>query len=179
MRFSSDYKGREDEIINLFNATFTASEGPEEGRAIGALVKNLLEWTEDGDLLAFLAWQANELVGVIVFSRLIYPEDERSVFILAPVAIKTSWQRKGIGKALLKHGLHVLRDLGIDVAITYGDPNYYSKVGFEQITEEVARAPLRLQQPEGWLAQPLNGEKLNPLKGPSRCVKALDAPIHW
>ncbi|MBF0251697.1 MAG: N-acetyltransferase [Alphaproteobacteria bacterium] len=179
MEYCSDYKGREDEITSLFNATFSASEGPDEGKAIGALVKNLLETTKDEDLLVFLAWQEKELVGAIVFSRLIYPEDERSVFILAPVAVAPSWQRKGVGQALMTHSLNVLRELGVDVAITYGDPNYYAKVGFKQITEDVAQAPLTLHQPEGWLAQPLNGPALDPLHGPSRCVEALNDSIYW
>ena len=179
MEYSSDYKGREDEIISLFNATFSASEGLKEGKAIGVLVKNLFETTKESDLLVFLAWQGKELVGAIIFSRLVYPNDERTVFILSPVAVATSWQRKGIGQALLTHGLNVLRKLGVDVAITYGDPNYYSKVGFKQITEEVAQAPLTLQQPEGWLAQPLNANPLNRLKGPSRCVEALNDSIYW
>ena len=179
MEYSSDYKGREDEIISLFNATFSASEGPDEGKVIGVLVKNLFETTKDKDLLVFLAWQEKELVGVIISSRLIYPKDERSVFILGPVAVATSWQRKGIGQALLTHGLNALREFGVDVAITYGDPNYYSKVGFKHITEEVAQAPLTLQQPDGWLAQPLNGHLLNPLKGPSHCVEALNDSIYW
>lgn len=179
MEYSSGYKGREDEIISLFNATFSASEGLDEGKVIGALVKNLFETTKDKDLLVFLACQGKELVGAIIFSRLIYPKDKRTAFILGPVAVATSWQRKGIGQALLTHGLDVLRELGVDVAITYGDPNYYSKVGFEQITEEVAQAPLTLQQPEGWLAQSLNGYPLNPLAGPSYCVEAFNDPTYW
>lgn len=130
-------------------------------------------------MLVFMACQRKELAGAIIFSRLIYPEDERSVFILAPVAVAPTWQREGVGQALLTHGLNVLREFGVDVAITYGDPNYYAKVGFKQITEEDAQAPLTLQQPEGWLAKPLNGHHLKPLKGPSRCVGALNDPIYW
>ena len=179
MNYSSGYKGREDEIISFFNVTFSASEGPDEGKTIGTLVRNLFETTKDNDLLVVSAWQKKELVGAIVFSRLTYLEDERSVFVLGPVAVATTWQRKGIGQALLTHGLNVLRECGVDVAITYGDPNYYSKVGFKQITEEMAQAPLMLQQPEGWQAQPLNFHQLNPLKGPSHCVEALNNQIYW
>jgi len=45
MEFSSDHVGREQEIMDLFTQTFTASEGPEEGAIIGGLAKNLLEST--------------------------------------------------------------------------------------------------------------------------------------
>lgn len=40
MEFTTKVGGRAGEIINLFEATFSASEGPEEGRLIGALAKN-------------------------------------------------------------------------------------------------------------------------------------------
>jgi hypothetical protein len=43
MEYFSDYKGREDEIISLFNVTFSASDGPDEGKANGALVKTYLK----------------------------------------------------------------------------------------------------------------------------------------
>ena len=179
MIFSSDYKGKEDEIIDLYIATFSDSEGSDEGKLIGGLVKSLLETTKENDLFIFLSWNEKELVGSIIFSRLTYPEDKRNVFILAPVAVTTSSQRKGIGQSLLNHGLNNLKGFDIDVVITYGDPNYYEKVGFKQISEEMARAPLKLRQPEGWLAQTLNHNKLYPLKGPSHCVEALNNQIYW
>lgn len=179
MEISSTFKGWEDEIASLFRETFSASEGTEEGNAIGVLVEELFQTTKDDDLFAFLAWQGETLVGATIATRLTYPNDERDVFIFGPVAVAPSWQRKGVGQALLSYGLNVLREFGVDVAITYGDPKYYSKVGFKQITEEIAQAPLTLQQPEGWLAQPLNGCPLYPLVGPSHCVEAFNDPTYW
>lgn len=67
----------------------------------------------------------------------------------------------------------------MDVAITYGDINFYSKVGFAQITEDAAKAPFPLQHPNGWLGQSLSSSVLEPISGPSYCAKALDKAIYW
>lgn len=117
--------------------------------------------------------------GGIVFSRLTYEQDERTVFVLAPVAVATDEQGKGIGQRLLTHGLAALRNAGVDIVMTYGDPNYYAKVGFVPISEADAQAPFRLKQPEGWQGQSLTNRALAPLKGPSRCVEALNDPVFW
>jgi predicted N-acetyltransferase YhbS len=179
MEFSTAWQGREQEIIGLVTATFTASDGAEEGALIGDLVRNLLAGTAALDLFVFTAVEAGAIVGCIVFSRLSYDEDERTVFVLAPVAVATDRQGQGIGQALLTHGLTALRDAGVDIALTYGDPAYYSKVGFAPITEAFAPAPFVLKHPEGWLGQSLTDRKMTPLKGPCRCVAALNDPVFW
>jgi predicted N-acetyltransferase YhbS len=179
MEFSTGLKGREAAIVDLFTATFTASEGAEEGALIGRLVRNLLGGTAEQDRFVFTAEEDSAIIGCIVFSRLTYAQDERTVFVLAPVAVATDHQGKGVGQRLVNHGLAALRNAGVDIAMTYGDPNYYAKVGFLPISEADAQAPFPLSQPEGWLAQSLTDRALAPLKGPSRCVEALNAPVFW
>ena len=179
MDFTSDYNDRADEIIALFAATFSASEGPDEGRLIGELVAKLIATTPADDLFVFSALDDGALAGCILSTRLTYAEDDRTVFLVAPVAVETGRQGRGIGQSLLGYGLDALRRRGVDVAVTYGDPRYYGRVGFLPITEDQARAPLRLSQPEGWLAQSLTERPLDPLRGPSRCVAAFDNPDYW
>ena len=179
MEVSTRSEGRENEIVDLFTSTFTASEGAEEGTLIGNLVRDLLSITARRDLFVFVAEEAGAIVGAIVFSRLTYDRDDRTVFVLAPVAVATGHQGKGIGQVLLAHGLAALREAGIDVAVTYGDPDYYSRVGFAPITEAFAQAPFKLKHPEGWLGQSLTDREMTPLKGPSRCVRALNDPAFW
>jgi len=53
--------------------------------------------------------------------------------MLAPVAISTEHQGKGVVQALINHGLNELKNRSVAVAITYGDPSYYSKVGFRAL----------------------------------------------
>ena len=179
MEFSTGPKGREEEIIGLFTSTFAVSEGLEEGALIGHLVRNLLAGTAQEDLFVFTAGEDGKIIGGIVFSRLTYEQDDRTVFILAPVAVATDQQGKGIGQRLLTHGLASLRKAGVDVAMTYGDPNFYAKVGFMPISEADAQAPFKLNHPEGWLGQSLTDRPMPPLKGQSRCVEALNDPVFW
>ena len=133
MEFPAGFVGREQEIVDLFKMTFTASEGEEDGARIGGLVRNLLDETAEKDLFVFTAQEAGAIIGGIVFSRVTYDQDDRTVFILGPVAVAPEDQRKGIGQRLLVHGLAALRDAGVDIVLTYGDPKYYSKVGFTPI----------------------------------------------
>jgi predicted N-acetyltransferase YhbS len=93
--------------------------------------------------------------------------------------VATDHQGKGIGQGLLSHGLAALRRAGVDIVMTYGDPSYYAKVGFMPVSEADAAAPYKLNQPEGWLGQSLTDHPMTPLKGPSRCVAALNDPVYW
>lgn len=179
MEFSKKFRGREQDIIDLFRATFAHAEGMEEGALIGSLVRHQMAGTAEPDLHVFLAEMDRAIVGGAIFSRLTYDQDDRSVFILAPVAVASERQGQGIGQKLLAHGLEALRNAGVDVVLTYGDPNYYSRVGFKPITEVLAPAPFKLKQPKGWLGQSLTGGEMVPFKGAPRCIPALNDPVFW
>ncbi|AHK78607.1 acetyltransferase [Ectothiorhodospira haloalkaliphila] len=179
MKFSQAFKGQEQDIIDLFHATFARAEGAEEGALIGNLVRHQMAGTAEPDLHVFLAERDRAIVGGAIFSRLTYDQDDRSVFILAPVAVASEWQGQGVGQKLLAHGLEALRNAGVDVVLTYGDPSYYSRVGFKPITESLAPAPFELKQPEGWLGQSLTGGEVLPFKGVPHCIPALNDPVFW
>lgn len=165
--------------IRLFQTTFTASEGPGEGALIAELAENLLTGTPAADRRAFGAADDGRLAGAIIFSRLTYRNDPRCVFVLGPVAVMPACQRRGVGQGVIRHGLAALRNSGVDIALTYGDPGYYRRIGFYPVTEEQAPAPYRLQHPEGWLGQSLTGAAFAPLKGPVASVPAFRNPAYW
>lgn len=178
MRISSGHRGKEAELVELFRASFAESEGEEEGALIAQLVRKLFETPAD-DLFVFTAQANGTLLGGIVFSRLRYELDKRTVFVLGPVAVAPGHQRKGVGQKMITEGLDKLRGSSVDIAMTYGDPAYYSKVGFRPISETEAPAPFALQHPEGWLAQSLTGQAIGRLAGRSHCVEALNDPVFW
>ena len=178
MDYVTDTGQRTDEITRLFEATFTASEGAEEGRLFGTLARELFATTPPDDLMTFCAETAGARAGCILFTRLRY-DDPRAVWLLAPVAVAPAFQRRGTGQALIRHGLARLRAAGGEIAVTYGDPAYYSRVGFHPVDTETVPAPLPLTQPHGWQAQSLTGAPLTPLAGPARCVPAFDIPALW
>ncbi|WP_424972702.1 GNAT family N-acetyltransferase [Dinoroseobacter sp. S76] len=178
MNYIDTYAPHIDAIASLFETTFTASEGREEGALIGALARRLMTDTPPSDLRVVTAWDGGALVGAILFTRLIF-EDPRPAFLLAPVAVAPDRQGEGIGQALITHGLGLLREDGVEIAVTYGDPAFYGRVGFTQVTEATVPAPHRLQFPEGWLGQSLSTAALAPLNGPAICVSGFNDPRLW
>ena len=108
-----------------------------------------------------------------------YVGDPRRVFLLSPVAVATAHQGKGVGQRLIAHGLDALRREGVEIAVTYGDPAFYGRVGFVPVSEMDLPAPQPLSQPQGWIAQSLTDAPLTPLLGPARCVAAFDDPALW
>ena len=171
--------GREDRIAALFQDTFAASEGADEGALIGALATNLMSEAAAADIRVFCAEEGDELIGAAIFSPLTFVGSDQTVMLLSPMAVSPKRQKQGVGQALLTHALAALRDTGVDIAITYGDPNYYSRVGFHPIREADAPAPLPLSFPHGWIGQSLKGGDMPRLTGPSTCVPALDRADIW
>jgi len=72
-----------------------------------------------------------------------------------------------------------LRKKGVELLFTYGSPQYYSKVDFSPVSEELAKAPVKLSLPFAWLGQSLVSDDMEPIRGDSRCVEALNNPEYW
>ncbi|MGR5063648.1 GNAT family N-acetyltransferase [Photobacterium sp. DNB22_13_2] len=178
MQYSIYQHHQSEEIIQLFYQTFSDAEDIDEGKVISNLVSELLASTEADDLFVFVAKEKDKIVGSILFTRLTF-ESAKTAFLMAPVAVITQSQGKGIGQALIKFGLDTLQQQGIELAFTYGDPNFYSQIGFKCITEQQFKAPLPLSHPHGWLAQSLTAQPLVPLTGNSACVAAFNKPELW
>jgi putative acetyltransferase len=80
---------------------------------------------------------------------------------------------------LINYGINRLKDEGVELIMTYGDPGFYSKVGFTPVEEERIKAPLQLTHPEGWLGQSLVSDSVVPIAGRPSCVKALNKLEYW
>ena len=170
---------RNNALVELFRQTFTDSEGAEEGDFIADLVAALFKQAGSQDLQIYTARAEAGIVGCILFSRLHFDQDARHTFLLSPVAVATKFQKQGIGQTLLTRGLAAEQRRGVDVVLTYGDPAYYSQVGFAQIDAQIAQPPLPLSYPHGWLGQALSEQELRPLAGPSRCLEPFNNPALW
>lgn len=178
MKFSLSKNADQLEIQHLFTKTFSDSEGQSEGALIGRLVLDLMNETDSRDIFGFVATENEQIIGSIFFTRLSFDAPVEA-FLLSPVAVHTNHQGKGVGQRLIHFGVEWLKGKGVNLVFTYGDPNFYSKVGFGPISEDMAKAPFELTQPEGWLCQSLDDGEIEPLSGISRCVKAFNNPEYW
>ena len=166
------------EIKQLFIQTFSDSEGVSEGLLVGSIVYDLIAFTKECDLYGFVATEDDQMIGSIFFSKLTF-ESEVRAFLLSPVATLTNYQGKGVGQKLIRFGLAAMKELGAELVFTYGDPAFYAKVGFLPIDEKRVKAPFKLSQPEGWLGQALIADQLEPIRGNSHCVEALNKQEYW
>ncbi|PSU44632.1 GNAT family N-acetyltransferase [Photobacterium frigidiphilum] len=177
MKYSLYQPNQLEELKHVFHKTFTDSEGEAEGALIGDLVSDLMT-TDKNDLMVFVAADNEKIVGSIIFTRMTF-ENSVNAFLMAPVAVHTDYQGKGVGQALITFGLQTLQEQSVTLVLTYGDPNFYSKVGFTQISEQQVKAPLNLTYPEGWLAQSLVSDNIEPIAGNSSCVEAINKQMYW
>ena len=178
MNFEILDRSKRSEITDLFTSVFTASEGQTEGKLIGNLASALASNIDNQDILCFGAYEKASLIGSIFFTRLRFNQAIR-VYMLAPVAVSTDHQGKGVGQALINFGLADLKNRAVDVAITYGDPSFYSRVGFEPLSENVIKAPVKLSMPAGWLGQSLGDEPIPAMSDRPRCVREFNDPVYW
>lgn len=99
-----------DEEANLVNAL----------RSSGCAYVSLVAETED------------KVVGYILFTPVELSGNKNNLKIagLAPMAVSSQYQNKGIGSKLVKAGLDRCKYLGYNAVVVLGHPNYYPKFGF-------------------------------------------------
>jgi putative acetyltransferase len=81
-----------------------------------------------------LVAEDDTIVGHILFTPVVVEGAGRRVIGmgLAPMAVLPDRQRQGIGSALVRRGLEVLRDRGCPFVVVVGHPEYYPRFGFER-----------------------------------------------
>ncbi len=178
MKFKILDKSSKEEVARLFTSVFSSSEGEHEGRLIGSLALALAARTDNQETICMGAYADGALVGAIFFTQLRFAEPIEA-YMLAPVAISTAHQGRSIGQALIRFGLDELKNRSTTLVVTYGDPAFYSKVGFQSLSEDVIQSPLPLSMPEGWLGQTLSGEAIPVLRSRPACVQEFDNPAYW
>lgn len=178
MKFEASSADQTSEITALFTSTFAQSWDEQEGILVGNLAHELLTQTEARDLYGFVAMNGSDIIGCILFSRLRF-ESGLEAFILAPVAVHNDYQKQGVGRKLITFGINQLKEDGVELLMSYGDINFYSKVGFQSVSVEQIEAPFPLQYPHGWIGQSLLGGPIEAIPGKPECVAALNKPVYW
>ncbi|MDP3446729.1 MAG: N-acetyltransferase [Eubacteriales bacterium] len=83
--------------------------------------------------LDFVAECSGQIVGNIMYTRasvLCDDGETLSVLSFGPLSVLPLWQGKGVGSALVRHSLERASELGFPAVLIYGDPAFYSRLGF-------------------------------------------------
>jgi len=84
--------------------------------------------------LSLVAESDGRVVGHIAFSPVAISDGAKDWYGLGPLSVLPQYQRRGIGKALIKEGLLRLKKLGAKGCCLVGHPQYYRKFGFENVS---------------------------------------------
>jgi putative acetyltransferase len=114
---------------SIRSVTDAAFDGVEHSSGTeGAIVEAL---REAGALtLSLVAEQNDVVVGHVAFSPVLIDGEDRHWFGLGPVSVSPGLQRSGIGTALIKEGLQLLKQRGAHGCVVLGDPDFYRRFGF-------------------------------------------------
>jgi putative acetyltransferase len=81
--------------------------------------------------LSLVAVDSGQLVGQITFSPATLSSGSQPWFALGPISVLPSRQGEGVGSKLINEGLRQIQELGALGCILTGDPDYYSRFGFD------------------------------------------------
>lgn len=147
------------------------------------LVRGLLDDPSAKPLISLLAFEGDVPVGHILFTKArLRPNAPLSISLLAPLAVVPEAQNRGIGGKLIKHGLKILSQRGVDLVFVLGHPGYYPRHGFTP-----GAGPLGFEAPypipdkyvNVWMVQELRPDVIGTHRGRVICADALNKPEHW
>ena len=166
-----DYK----DIKNLYFQAFNDLEA----ELVSQVAVNLLHDKSTINIISLVAIDNDAIIGHTAFSPIFLDKKDRHFgYILAPLAVSLTHQKKGVGSTIVKHGLDIITSFGAFIVFVYGAPQYYSKFGFKTDLAQKFTPPYSLQYPEGWQAMKLNSAVF-PQGGKIKCVNALNDPRLW
>ncbi len=127
----------------VFRVNVEAFGGEAEARLVDALRGSSAFLPE----LSLVAVRDDEVVGHILFSRISIrsPAARTRALALAPMAVRPSCQRLGIGSALARRGLAEAGRLGHTAVIVVGHPDYYPRFGFKDAAASGIRVPFPVE----------------------------------
>jgi len=151
-----------------------------EREIVSELAVNLLSEETAPPVISLVAETEGTLVGHVAFSPVTFDSDTECLgYILSPLAIRPSHQKRRIGSQIVESGMQQLSNIGVKILFVYGDPKYYGRFGF---SEDVARPyvpPYQLEFPFGWQGIFLNDYSTEESFVRIACVSSLRDPSLW
>ena len=146
--------------------TIIRAERPEDVAAIQVINERAFGRREEGDIVDrlrescpdFISLVAGPpdggVVGAILFTPAVLESPDRRIdgMLLGPLAVLPERQRQGIGSALMRRGLDLLRERGCPFVVLVGHPEYYPRFGFERASAHGLVSPWDGVPDEAWMA---------------------------
>ena len=106
---------------------------------------------------------------------------EVAVSFLAPLAVVPKFQKQGVGGALVKKGLELLSESGVELVFVVGHPGYYPRHGFTQAGELGFETPHPFpeEHADAWMVRALRPGVLGAVSGRLVCCDVLNKPELW
>ena len=159
-----------DDILDIHERAFGQKDEAE-------LVANLLKDETAQPVLSLMAFQDDEPVGHILFTKAIV--DGASAYLLAPLAVVPELHFKGTGQRLMKEGIKRLRAQGVDLVFVLGHIDYYPRAGFKNDAGAMgypAPHPIPHEHRDAWMVMNLSGTQK---KGTVKVADAISALEYW
>lgn len=165
-----------DDIRKVYLSAFPKSES----EIVAELAINLLSENSALPTISLIAETDGSVVGHVAFSPVGVDNNENcQAYILAPLAVKSNYQKHRIGSALIEYGMQHLSAMGVNVVFVYGDPKYYGRFGFNAEAARNYKTPYKLQYPFGWQAIAIRECATEKEPEAIHCVTSLCDPKLW
>ncbi|PSL04008.1 putative acetyltransferase [Haloactinopolyspora alba] len=124
--------------------------GDEHGAAVADLTDDLRTLVVPGEGLSLVAQDGDHVIGHVMFTPALLDAPERlvGVRVLSPLGVLPDSQRRGVGAALVRRGLEIMRIRSVPLVFLEGEPGFYPRFGFEPAGQLGFRKPsLRIPDP--------------------------------
>ena len=119
-----------DDADAIYSITRRAFNGDTEAKLIKSLTQN--DCYDPQLSIVAVDKESNNIIGHCLFSYVTIIDNGQSVtqLALAPVSVDPSYQRHGIGSAMIRHGIHIAQQLDYTIILVLGHVAFYTQLGF-------------------------------------------------
>lgn len=146
------------------------------------LVASLLDDPTAQPLVSLLAEEGQAAVGHALFTHVELvgaAQPAVAAAILAPLAVRPSAQRSGVGRALMDAGCALLAARGVGLVLVLGDPAYYTRCGFTAALPLGLQAPYAIKPEAAWMVRATAGSAVGMHAARVRCAQMLAPEKYW
>jgi putative acetyltransferase len=81
--------------------------------------------------VSLVADAGGTVIGHIAISPVSISDGARNWYGFGPISVAPEYQRRGVGSRLMREALRLLREKGASGCVVLGEPEYYSRFGFQ------------------------------------------------